>query len=156
MKNVIVTATTPADIFDGDLELQMPKSIRLTPGFKLKPSFLREFPSFLERASPLPAAKAIQRISSMDKKTKPTNPIGKPMKSSKKLIANYHSGEHAEGNNSIGSSGCDSVFEGPNTKTVQVGISWICLMTSLKRRISKFEFHNRYFDGRILTHCARV
>ncbi|MDR2677076.1 MAG: hypothetical protein LBB26_00720 [Puniceicoccales bacterium] len=62
MKNV--TATSPTGTSDCAQELQMFLLPELTPGFKLKPSFSREFPLSLGRASPLPAAKAILWISS--------------------------------------------------------------------------------------------
>ncbi|MDR2676995.1 MAG: hypothetical protein LBB26_00265 [Puniceicoccales bacterium] len=53
------TTTIPADIFNGDRELQMFLVPGLTPGVKLELPFLWEFPAFLERVSPLPAAKTI-------------------------------------------------------------------------------------------------
>ncbi|MDR2677629.1 MAG: hypothetical protein LBB26_03640 [Puniceicoccales bacterium] len=68
MKNTTIIDTTTADIFDDDWELQMCPIPGLTPGFKLESPFLWEFPAFLKRASPLTAAKAIQRISPTNKK----------------------------------------------------------------------------------------
>ncbi|MDR2677052.1 MAG: hypothetical protein LBB26_00595 [Puniceicoccales bacterium] len=56
MKSTAIRAT---DIFDGDRGLQMFPGPRLIPGLKLEPPSLWEFPAFLGRASPLPAAKAI-------------------------------------------------------------------------------------------------
>ncbi|MDR2676982.1 MAG: hypothetical protein LBB26_00195 [Puniceicoccales bacterium] len=64
MKNATTTPASATDIFNGDWELQIFPAPRLTPGFKLEPSFLREFSAFLGRASPLPAAQAICKISS--------------------------------------------------------------------------------------------
>ncbi|MDR2677701.1 MAG: hypothetical protein LBB26_04045 [Puniceicoccales bacterium] len=53
MKSNTVTAAA-ADIFDHNRGLQMSPIQGLTPGLKLEPSFSRKFPTFLERASPLP------------------------------------------------------------------------------------------------------
>ncbi|MDR2677026.1 MAG: hypothetical protein LBB26_00465 [Puniceicoccales bacterium] len=61
MKNVTATTVSTKGIFDGDWELRMFPVLRLAPGFKLDLSFLRESPAFLERASPLPATKAIRK-----------------------------------------------------------------------------------------------
>ncbi|MDR2677734.1 MAG: hypothetical protein LBB26_04220 [Puniceicoccales bacterium] len=51
MESTTITATRVADIFDDDRELQMFPNLGLTPGSKLEPPFLWEFPVFLERAS---------------------------------------------------------------------------------------------------------
>ncbi|MDR2677544.1 MAG: hypothetical protein LBB26_03205 [Puniceicoccales bacterium] len=56
MKN---TTAATADIFNDDWDQQMFPTPELTLGFKLEPPFLWEFPAFLGRASPLPAAKTI-------------------------------------------------------------------------------------------------
>ncbi|MDR2677357.1 MAG: hypothetical protein LBB26_02205 [Puniceicoccales bacterium] len=68
MKNTTIVAAHPANIFDDDCELQIFPTPGLTPGSKLKLSFSREFPASLGRASPLPAAKAILKISLEDEK----------------------------------------------------------------------------------------
>ncbi|MDR2676953.1 MAG: hypothetical protein LBB26_00040 [Puniceicoccales bacterium] len=65
MKNATIIHTFPRDIFNGDWGLQMFPALGLPPDFKREPSFLREFPTFLERASPLPAAKAVGKMSSL-------------------------------------------------------------------------------------------
>ncbi|MDR2677693.1 MAG: hypothetical protein LBB26_04000 [Puniceicoccales bacterium] len=63
MKSTTDTTANTANIFNGGLELQAFPALGLTPDFKLGPSFLREFPASLGRASPLPAAKVIWEIS---------------------------------------------------------------------------------------------
>ncbi|MDR2677319.1 MAG: hypothetical protein LBB26_02000 [Puniceicoccales bacterium] len=63
MKSTTVTAAFEADIFYDDWGLQTSLTPGLTPGFKLEPSSAREFPAFLERASPLPATKTTWEIS---------------------------------------------------------------------------------------------
>jgi hypothetical protein len=58
------TDTTGAmsNIFDGALKLQMPCSPQdWAPGFKREPPCLWGFPTSQQRASPLPAAKAIKK-----------------------------------------------------------------------------------------------
>ncbi|MDR2677218.1 MAG: hypothetical protein LBB26_01475 [Puniceicoccales bacterium] len=59
MESTTITAARERDIFDDDRELQLFPNLGLTPGSKLEPPFLWEFPAFLGRASPLPAARAI-------------------------------------------------------------------------------------------------
>ncbi|MDR2676962.1 MAG: hypothetical protein LBB26_00095 [Puniceicoccales bacterium] len=68
MKNIADTAAYATDIVNGDWKLQKFPVPQLPPGFKLKPSFLRELPASLGRASPLPAAKTIWGISTLNKK----------------------------------------------------------------------------------------
>ncbi|MDR2677776.1 MAG: hypothetical protein LBB26_04445 [Puniceicoccales bacterium] len=63
MKSIADTTAPMTDVFYGDWKLQTFPVHGLTPGFKLEPPFLRGFPTFLGRASPLPAAKAIWKIS---------------------------------------------------------------------------------------------
>ncbi|MDR2677759.1 MAG: hypothetical protein LBB26_04360 [Puniceicoccales bacterium] len=53
------TTFTP-DIFDNDQGTQTFPAPGLTSGFKLELPILWEFPAFLGRASPLPAAKTIK------------------------------------------------------------------------------------------------
>ncbi|MDR2676978.1 MAG: hypothetical protein LBB26_00175 [Puniceicoccales bacterium] len=59
MNSFVVIAALPADIFSGGWKLLMFPALGLAPGFKLEPSFSRKFPTFLKRASPLQAMKAI-------------------------------------------------------------------------------------------------
>ncbi|MDR2677458.1 MAG: hypothetical protein LBB26_02755 [Puniceicoccales bacterium] len=63
MKSTTDTAAFALNIFDGDWELQAFPVLGLPPGLKQETSFLGKFPAFLERASPLPDAKAIGEIS---------------------------------------------------------------------------------------------
>ncbi|MDR2677662.1 MAG: hypothetical protein LBB26_03835 [Puniceicoccales bacterium] len=62
MKNATINAHA-ADTFGGGWELQTFPTPGLTLGFEPEPSLPREFPAFLARAIPLPAAKAIGKIS---------------------------------------------------------------------------------------------
>ncbi|MDR2677751.1 MAG: hypothetical protein LBB26_04320 [Puniceicoccales bacterium] len=50
------------DIFDGAWGLPVFLIHKLTPGYKLEPSFLREFPAILGRASPLPVSVSNWRV----------------------------------------------------------------------------------------------
>ncbi|MDR2677108.1 MAG: hypothetical protein LBB26_00885 [Puniceicoccales bacterium] len=59
MKSTTITAAFAIDIFDDDWDPQTFPIQGLTPGLKREPSFPREFPTCLGRASPLPAAKTI-------------------------------------------------------------------------------------------------
>ncbi|MDR2677796.1 MAG: hypothetical protein LBB26_04560 [Puniceicoccales bacterium] len=62
MNSFTVPAAFTADIFSGGWKLRMFPAPGLTPGFKLEPPFLWEFPASLGRASLSPAAKAVLRI----------------------------------------------------------------------------------------------
>ncbi|MDR2677647.1 MAG: hypothetical protein LBB26_03745 [Puniceicoccales bacterium] len=62
------TAAPMTDILDSSWGLRTFPTQGLTPGFNLEPPFLWESLAFSQRASPLPAAKAILKILSMDKK----------------------------------------------------------------------------------------
>ncbi|MDR2677510.1 MAG: hypothetical protein LBB26_03015 [Puniceicoccales bacterium] len=62
------TTAFTTDIFDDNWERQTFLVPGLTPGFKLEPLFPWEFPASSGRASQLPAAKAIPKISPTHKK----------------------------------------------------------------------------------------
>ncbi|MDR2677491.1 MAG: hypothetical protein LBB26_02920 [Puniceicoccales bacterium] len=63
MRSSTDTTANTADIFTSNWGLQMSSIPRPAPGFKLEFPFLRKFPAFLGRASPLPAANATRGTS---------------------------------------------------------------------------------------------
>ncbi|MDR2677737.1 MAG: hypothetical protein LBB26_04235 [Puniceicoccales bacterium] len=96
MKN----ATTPmTDIFDDVLELQMFPVPGLTPGLKLKLPFLWKFFASLGRASPLPTANTIWKISPQIKKQTSTSDRKIHGNQIKKLITNYYPYKQPEDDN---------------------------------------------------------
>ncbi|MDR2677727.1 MAG: hypothetical protein LBB26_04180 [Puniceicoccales bacterium] len=75
MKSTTDTTAAMADTFNGNWELQTFLTTGLTPGFKLGPTFSREFPAFLRRAS---RESHLENISS-NRKNRLAHPIGKSM-----------------------------------------------------------------------------